>query len=105
MSKDLINFSIQIIYNICIWFNVYKIFKDKEVKGVSLLVSLFFGLAPLWAMYYFFKLGQPLSVISSFLMCLGNLVWLIFACYYRKLEKDRKRVIISINNEHLPAGQ
>lgn len=83
MNNDLINFSFQIIFTVCIWCNVLKLFKDKSVRGVSLIVSLFYCLAPIWTAYYFFALKQDFSIISSLLMFSGNSTWLILALYYR----------------------
>lgn len=65
------------------WFNVKQIIIDKEVKGYNLFVFFFFTIWSCWSLYYYSSIHQVMSFYGSITIAIANLVWLIFAIYYK----------------------
>jgi len=70
--------------------NIYKIMKDKQVKGVSIFASLFFTLWSIWNLYYYNAAEQSISFHYFALMCLLNVIWLVSAFYYKLKKKPNE---------------
>lgn len=85
MSKaDLINGEFEASAGILIWLNVYRIWKDKEVKGVSLAAQALFTLWGWWNLYYYPSLSQWASFWGGVLVVVGNTAWMSLALRYRR---------------------
>jgi hypothetical protein len=69
---------------VCIWINVHRLYHDKQVRGVSWLVSLFFASWGVWNLYYYPSLGQWWSFTAGLAICAGNFLWVALAVRYRK---------------------
>jgi uncharacterized membrane protein YfcA len=85
--NDLINGLCGTIGGLFVFNNCYTLYKDKNVKGVSKLSTLFFTLWSYFILYYYSSLDQWLSLLGGILMALGNTIWLIMAMYYLKREQ------------------
>lgn len=80
---DIINGFFEIIGGIVGILNIKSIIKDKEVKGVSYFVTLFFSSWGIWNCYFYFSLNLFLSLLGSFIMTIVNIVWLILVFKYK----------------------
>ena len=69
---------------IFLFFNCLKLHKDKEIKGVSIVTSIFFFLWSVWNLYYFYELKQWFSLIGGIFMSITNGWWIIIAIYFKK---------------------
>ena len=78
---DLINGSFECLGGILNWMNCYRLYKDKEVKGVFPLVWVFFATWGLYNLWYYPHLHQILSFYGGLVIVAANLVW-VSLCYY-----------------------
>lgn len=86
--NDLINGLFELGGGIVLWLNVWKLYKDKQIKGVHWTPVLFFGLWGYWNLYYYPSLDQWFSFWGGVFVTLANTVWFIQMVYYL----NRKRV-------------
>lgn len=84
--QDAINGSYEFIGGIFLLLNCFKLYKDKEVKGVSIFVSGFFATWSWWNCYYYPHLNQWLSFAGGLLIGTTNAAWVIMATYYMRKE-------------------
>ncbi len=80
--SDLVNATFEMLGGAAIAFSVRKLYKDKRVKGLSLVQVAFFTLWGAWNMLYYPSLGQPLSTLGAYLTFGMNLVFCGQLCYY-----------------------
>ena len=78
------------IASIVVWFNFFKLKRDKQVKGVSLIVWIFYCIWGLWNMIYFPLLDQKVSFIMNMPVFFDNLFWLVLAIKYKYKKKEKK---------------
>lgn len=81
---DLINALFESISGIALWNNVRILFRDKKIKGVSVLTTIFFTLWGYWNLFYYPHLNQILSFLGGLLVVSANTTWVILAIRYRK---------------------
>jgi len=89
ITPDFINGSFEILGAPFIFLSIIKLYKDKEVRGVSWAGVCFFTLWGFWNLYYFSHLGQYVSFVGGILIVSVNFIWLGQIVYY--LYKERKR--------------
>jgi len=87
---DLINGLYECMGGILIWLSVYKLYKDKEVKGISLWASVFFTTWSWWNLYYYPVICQWISFYGGILLAVANLIWIILAIYYTRKNKKKE---------------
>jgi len=66
------------------------LYRDKQVKGVSVLATSVFFSWGLWNLYYYPHLDQWLSFLGGLVIVAGNLLWLSMMFYYGKAEDNRR---------------
>lgn len=81
---DLINGLFEAFGGLMVWLNVYKIIKDKQVRGVSSVATWVFTAWGFWNLFYYPHLGQWLSFAGGCIIVSGNFGWCWFAWRYRK---------------------
>lgn len=80
--NDAVNGIFESFGGILCWFNVFKLFKDKEIKGISIWVSIFFCIWGFWNLYYYPSLQQWWSFWGGILLVSGNSFWVILAIFF-----------------------
>ena len=83
MNNDIINGCFETVGGVLIWFNIFKLFKDKQTKGLYLPVCVFFCVWSLWNIIYYPSLNQTLSFIGAIFLGIANIIWIILAYYYK----------------------
>lgn len=83
MTPDKVNSLFVFVGALLIWRNLYRLYIDQEIKGVSLIVSAFFSIWSVWNLYYYHSLNQPISLMANILLSLGNTSWLCFALWLK----------------------
>ena len=86
-APDLINGSFELVGGVVGWLNVYKLYKDKVVKGVYWPLSFFYLAWGLWNLGYYPYLKQPASFWGGVFMVTASLAWLKLASQYNKNSK------------------
>lgn len=71
------------------WLNVYRIVKDKEVSGVSVIPTGVFLVTTIVEIFYFSARFEWWNAAGAFGMFSGNLTWIILYIIY---QKDKKNV-------------
>jgi ABC-type transport system involved in cytochrome c biogenesis permease subunit len=67
--------------------NCFRLYKDKEIKGVALLPSAFFASWGVWNLYFYPSLHQSLSFSGGLLIVIPNITWVGMAIYYTQRKK------------------
>lgn len=80
---DSINGLFEAVGGVLNWMNVYRLYKDKEVKGVFPLVWVFFASWGLWNLFYYRHLDQFMSWYGGMFLVSANITWVILAFYYQ----------------------
>jgi hypothetical protein len=65
--------------------NVYRIWKDKQVRGVSIIPSILFTSWGFWNLYYYPHLDQWWSFTGGAVIVLANFLWVALAWRYRNV--------------------
>ena len=74
---------------VCAFFtllNVHRLYKDKKVRGVSMLFMVYLCSFNVWNIFYLFYLGQTLAWISGVLVLAANIIWFSQMIYYIRKE-------------------
>jgi len=83
---DGINSIFELTGGLFVLLNVIRTYKDKGVRGVSMVAVLYFTLWGMWNLYYYPALGQWYSTIGAVSVAAMNIVWLLQILYYRKVK-------------------
>ena len=83
ISKDLITGIVSVVGGCLVWTNVYRVWKDKEVKGANLLPALYFASGGAWQVYFLFSLHQLFAACGGLTIATGNFMWFFLAQYYK----------------------
>lgn len=84
MNIDLINGMFEVLAGFMILNHCRILYKDKQVKGVSILSTVFFSLWGFWNLYYYPALDQWISFVCGILIVCANLLWVSMMIYYSK---------------------
>jgi hypothetical protein len=82
MNNDLINGLFEGIGGILNTITIYRVVKDKGIKGVSTIPTIFFILWGIWNLYYYPSLNQPYSFIGGILIVITNIIWVALVIKY-----------------------
>lgn len=88
INPDLINGTYETLGGLFLWRNVYRLHKDKQIKGVSILATGFFASWGWWNIFYYNWLHQPLSWWGGVCLVLANTTWVLQAIYYSRKVKN-----------------
>jgi uncharacterized membrane protein YfcA len=80
---DLINGLFETVGGAMIVLNCVRLYRDKCVRGVSVLPVVFFTSWGFWNPFYYSSLGQWLSFAGGCTIVAANVVWLGMAIRYR----------------------
>ncbi len=82
-SPDFINAVFESFGGAFVGLSVIQVYKDKEVRGLSLWHVLFFTLWGYWNIYYYPILGQWWSFYGGVGVMVTNTTWLGLILYYK----------------------
>lgn len=81
--NDIINGSFELIAGLLSLINIFRLIKDKQVKGVSWMPTSFFTLWGAWNLYYYPSINQPFSFIGGLSIFATNVIWISLVFYYK----------------------
>lgn len=87
MNSDLVNGIIEFVGGCFLWLNVWRITKDKDIKGIHWGSVMFWTAFGSWNIYYYPSINQWFSFYGSIFVFLGNTTWVILCFYYKKINK------------------
>lgn len=84
---DIINGLYEGIGGLFLWHNCHRLYKDKQVKGVSIISTAFFMTWGIWNLWYYPFLNQWVSFIGGCNIVAANIVWVSQMIYYSRRVK------------------
>lgn len=85
---DSINGCLGALGSLFVLLNIFQLYVDKEVKGVSTVYILFFWFWSAFNVFYFRHLGEGLSVAGATCLFIANTLWLGQILYYRIMQAE-----------------
>lgn len=82
MTNDMVNGLFELVGAAMLSINVYRLWKDKAVMGVSPLTTLFFTSWGLFNLYFYPANGLMWSYYGGLAIVTVNSVWLCMLAYY-----------------------
>jgi hypothetical protein len=67
-----------------IWLNIWTIWKDKTIKGVSLFATVYFAALASFNLFYYWELNQKISFFAGVFVAIGDILYLYLFLKYRK---------------------
>jgi hypothetical protein len=91
MLADLFNGTLEFIGALFIIGNIFRIVKDKQLKGYNLSATAFFSLWGFWNCYFYPSLDQWISFWGGLVMVTMNTSWIVLAIHYGRKNRKPKR--------------
>lgn len=85
---DFINGLFEMSGGFFLWNNVRILFRQKKIRGVSILTTAIFSAWGFWNLFYYPHLGQWLSFVGGINVVLANTAWVILALKYKGIKYD-----------------
>jgi len=83
MKGDLVNSLFMFIAIIFNCMNIYKLNKDKEVKGISIIPNIYYVLWGSWNIYFYAANKSKLSFIAGIGVVITGLIWVSQWAFYK----------------------
>jgi hypothetical protein len=90
---DIIAGLINGVDGIFVWSNVYRLYRDKCVRGVNWFPSVYFTLSTLYGTYFLYHLNARYAFIGLSISTAAKFVWMILASIYIHKERHYTRLI------------
>lgn len=84
MTPDQFNGLFELFGGLFILNHCRIVFKDRLVKGVSIISTIFFSLWGIWNLYYYPSLEQWYSFFGGILIASANALWIGLMIKYRE---------------------
>lgn len=81
---DAVNGAFEAGAAVALWRNCWLIWRDREVRGVSVASTAFFAAWGFWNLWYYRSLGQSFSWAAGMAVVLANTCWVSLAVYFRR---------------------
>jgi len=85
---DIINGTFELLGGVMIGKHCLQLYRDKVIRGVSVLATAFFSAWGLWNLYYYPHLDQWMSFIGGCAIVTANCVWVGMMVYYGRGDKQ-----------------
>jgi len=82
MHTDIINAIFELLAALFILNHCRVLYRDKQVKGVSVISALFFTLWGFWNLYFYPAVGQPFSFWAGAAVVTANAIYVGMLCHY-----------------------
>lgn len=86
MTPDRINGFFEFTGAMFLFLNVKILLRDKQIKGISVLPTIFYSSWGLWNLYFYPSLNQMWSFYGGIFVALANITWVILALKYKLKE-------------------
>lgn len=86
MTPDIVNGLFEAGASIMILNHARVLYRDKVVRGVSILSTVFFLAWGMWNLYYYPHLGQMFSFWCGIAVATANAVWVAMLLFYARRE-------------------
>ncbi len=89
ITNDIINGLFELSGGFFVINNCRVLFKDKSIKGVSILSTSFFMTWGMWNVYYYPTLEQWWSFFGGCSLVFTNIIYVLLMLYYKKFPGGR----------------
>lgn len=86
--EDLVNGLFEILAGGFVLLHCLRLYRDKQVKGVSIASTVFFTLWGCWNLHYYPSLGQTLSFYGGLFVVTANVIWVSMMIYYKRGQQN-----------------
>ena len=83
MTNDQFNGLLELGGSLFIFNHCAALYRDKILKGVSLISTVYFFGWGVWNLFWYPSLGQPYSFYGGIAIMLANITWIAMMCYYK----------------------
>lgn len=73
---------------VLLWLNCWRLYKDKQFRGVSIIPTAFFFFWGVWNLYFYPAVGAWLSFCGGLVIVSANCVWLVQMIYYSRRNRE-----------------
>ena len=80
---DFINGVFECFGSAFIFLHIIKLHRDKQVRGVSIIATIFFALWGFWNLYFYPHNGLTMSFIGGCFIVVANCIWIGQMFYYK----------------------
>jgi hypothetical protein len=80
---DIINGTFEMCGGLFILNHCLALYKDKMVKGVSIISTIFFMSWGIWNLYFYPHLEQMWSFYGGLIIMTTNFIWICMMIYYK----------------------
>lgn len=84
LSNDMINGLFELSGSIFLFRNCLMLFRDKQVKGVSILSTTYFFAWGVWNLFFYPSLNQWYSLLGGLSIMTANCLWILMMLYYSR---------------------
>jgi len=91
MMPDLVNAAFEAGAAAAVLNHCRVLYRDKLVRGVSVVSTAFFAAWGFWNLWYYPHLGQPWSGALAVGVCGANLLWIVLMVWYRDRDTAARR--------------
>jgi hypothetical protein len=84
MWADNVNGLYELLAGLFVLNHCRAVWKDKSVKGVSIVSTMFFATWGIWNLYYYPSLGQWMSFFGGLSVVSANIFWIVLMLKFRK---------------------
>ena len=85
--QDAVNGAFECFAGFFVLLHCIRLYKDKMVRGVSVVATMFFSSWGFWNLYYYPHLDQWLSFFGGILIVTANVAWVYLLVYYKAKER------------------
>lgn len=85
--SDLLNGLFEGFAGMFVLLNIIQLYKDKQLKGISITSIIFFTLWGFWNTIFYPMNDLFYSFIGGLFVTSLNLIWIVQILYYKKLNK------------------
>lgn len=85
-TNDIINATFELTGGLLLFINCWRIYKDKQVKGYSIIPLLVFVLWGYYNLYFYPSVGAIFSFYAAISVVFANTIYLGQILYYRHVK-------------------
>jgi hypothetical protein len=89
MTPDQINAFLIFVGSLMVFKSCFIVYRDKSVRGVSIIANMYFTAWGMWNVFYFPHLHQYWSFGAEMCICTANILWISLMLYYKRKEKSQ----------------
>jgi hypothetical protein len=89
ISNDIINALFELTGGVLLFVNVWRLYRDKKIRGISILPVIVFTAWGFWNLYFYPSVGCVYSFLAGIIVVTANAIWLAQVFYYHAKRSKR----------------